>query len=80
MEKGGKEMKYNAWESPDVQPAKDTCLVAKLKDKDEFILVHIISDHGWLATPYLPEADTKYWCKFKELIDCWYDVREIGQY
>jgi hypothetical protein len=72
-------MNFGKWTSPEVQPVKGTQFVAKLKDKDEFIFVTMLSEQGWLATPYLKEIDTKYWWYFKTLIDCWYDVRDIGQ-
>ena len=72
-------MKFDKWNSPEIQPEKGSCLVAKLKNKEEFIFIHMLSEQGWLATPYLKEEDTKYWWKLKTLIDCWYDVKNIGQ-
>jgi hypothetical protein len=69
-------MDFKNWNSVDIQPRKDVIFVAKLKDKDSFIMGQMLSENGWLATPYM---DIKYWTKAKDVFEYWFDVKNIGQ-
>lgn len=72
-------MKFDKWNTTDKQPVQGCQFVAKLKGKDQFIFANMLSDNGWVACISLGISESRDWSIFKDNIEYWYDVREIGQ-
>lgn len=72
-------MKFDKWNNSKNQPKVGTQFVAKVKGKDEFIFGTILSENGWTASSFFKDTQERTWDTLKEMIDCWYDVKKIGQ-